>query len=79
MYFFPSRAAVTAFQQLMIMATLIPQFIVTFECGYCPKGLAGALIKYLIANEMEPISPGRSIPTRSSEIKYLFMLVLWIL
>ena len=55
-YFFPcvlANAAETALQQLMLTATPIPQLIVTFECGYCPKGLAGALIKYLMANEME--------------------------
>ena len=56
MYFFPcvlAHAAETAIQQLMLTATPIPQLIVTFECGYCPKGLAGALIKYLMSNEME--------------------------
>jgi hypothetical protein len=37
----------------MLTATPIPQLIITFECGYCPKGLAGALIKYLMANEMD--------------------------
>ena len=55
-YFFPcvlAHAVETALQQLMLTATPIPQLIVTFECGYCPKGLAGALIKYLMANEME--------------------------
>ena len=56
MYFFPCVLAHTmeaAVQQLMLAATPIPQLIVTFECGYCPKGLAGALIKYLMANEMQ--------------------------
>ena len=56
MYFFPcvlAHAMETAIQQLMLAATPIPQLIVTFECGYCPKGLAGALIKYLMANEMQ--------------------------
>ena len=55
-YFFPcvlAHAVETALQQLMLTATPIPQLIVTFECGYYPKGLAGALIKYLMANEME--------------------------
>ena len=33
--------------------TSVPNLMVTFECGYCPKGLAGALIKYLMANEMK--------------------------
>ena len=31
----------------------IPSLIVTFQCGYCPKGLFGILITYLINNEME--------------------------
>ena len=31
----------------------IPPLIVTFDCGYCPKGLFGTLITYLIANEMQ--------------------------
>ena len=31
----------------------IPQLIVTFQCGYCPKGLFGTLITYLINDEME--------------------------
>ena len=55
-YFFPcilAHAAETGFQQLMLTTTLIPHLIVTFKCGYCPKGVAGALIKYLMANEME--------------------------
>ena len=30
----------------------IPPLVVTFKCGYCPKGIAGALIKYLLTNEM---------------------------
>ena len=56
MYFIPcvlAHTMETAYQQLMLAATPIPQLIVTFECGYCPKGLAGALIKYLMANEMQ--------------------------
>ena len=31
----------------------IPQLVVTFKCGYCPKGVSGALIKYLLTNEMQ--------------------------
>ena len=49
MYFFPcvlAHTMETAVQQLTPAATPISQLIVTFECGYCPKGLAGALIKY---------------------------------
>ena len=29
----------------------ISPLIVTFKCGYCPKGLGGALINYLMTNE----------------------------
>jgi hypothetical protein len=56
MYFFPcvlTHALEDAYQQLMLISTQIPQLVVTFKCGYCPSGLAGALIKYLMANEME--------------------------
>ena len=55
-YFFPcilAHALEDEYQQLMLTGTSVPYLIVTFECGYCPKGLAGALIKYLTANEME--------------------------
>lgn len=31
----------------------IPPLLVTFKCGYCPKGLSGALIVYLLTNEMK--------------------------
>ena len=30
----------------------VPPLLVTFKCGYCPKGLPGALIIYLMTNEM---------------------------
>ena len=30
----------------------VPPLLVTFKCGYCPKGLPGALISYLMVNEM---------------------------
>ena len=55
-YFFPcvlAHTKETAVQKLMLTATPIPQLIITFRCGYCPKGIAGALIKYLMANEMQ--------------------------
>ena len=32
----------------------LPQLLVTFQCGYCPKGIFGTLITYLITNEMKP-------------------------
>lgn len=31
----------------------IAPLVVTFKCGYCPKGVSGALIKYLLTNEMK--------------------------
>ena len=31
----------------------VPPLIVTFQCGYCPKGLFGTLITYLINDEMQ--------------------------
>ena len=33
--------------------TPVPTLLISFKCGYIPQGVAGALIKYLIANEME--------------------------
>ena len=36
-----------------ISSSTIPQLIATFQCGYCPKGLFGTLITYLINNEMQ--------------------------
>ena len=33
--------------------TPVPTLHVSFECGYVPKGAAGALIAYLMANEIE--------------------------
>ena len=34
-------------------ASTLPQLIITFQCGYCPKGLFGTLVTYLITNEMQ--------------------------
>ena len=54
-YFFPCvlthTAIATNFRQLELSA-LGPTLMIAFKCGYCPKGLAGAVIKYLMANEM---------------------------
>ena len=30
----------------------VPTLAITFDCGYCPKGVAGATVKYLMTNEM---------------------------
>ena len=34
--------------------TVRPPLMVSFECGYCPKGVTGALIKYLMAELASP-------------------------
>ena len=36
-----------------VSSSTIPQLIATFQCGYCPKGLFGTLIIFLINNEMQ--------------------------
>ena len=36
-----------------ISSSTIPQLIAMFQCGYCPKGLFGTLITFLINNEMQ--------------------------
>ena len=61
MYFFPCVLAHTAMEtavhQLTLACTPVPNLVITFKCGYCPKGLAGALVKYLMANEMKSLFP----------------------
>ena len=39
-------------EQLPTQSSDTPPLLITFKCGYCPKGLAGALITYLLNNEM---------------------------
>ena len=39
-------------EQLLTQSSDTPPLLITFKCGYCPKGLAGALITYLLNNEM---------------------------
>ena len=61
MYFFPCVLAHVRSFKISIFhrmsqkwkAAGVPQLLVIFDCGYCPKGLPGALITYLMANEME--------------------------
>lgn len=31
----------------------VPTLAITFSCGYCPKGVTGAVIKFLMTNEMQ--------------------------
>ncbi len=42
---------------LLTYDTPVPNLLISFECGYIPKGVAGALIKYLMTNEMESCIP----------------------
>jgi ferredoxin-like protein FixX len=37
--------------EAVILSAEIPPFAIIFKCGYCPKGLGGALISYLMAIE----------------------------
>ena len=58
-YFFPCALAHAreSVEDQVAYSTPVPPLLISFKCGYCPKGVAGALIKYLIANEMESSSP----------------------
>ena len=73
--FFPCvlahAAKETPFHQLLLISSLVPNLMVTFKCSYCPKGLAGALIKYVMTNEMKwnQFLLGNFIMTKYSEIK----------
>ena len=31
----------------------VPTLAIVFDCGYCPKGVTGSVIKYLMTNEMQ--------------------------
>lgn len=55
MYFLPCVLCHANVPKLDTISDLseIPRLLVSFECGYCPKGVAGALIIYLMANEMQ--------------------------
>ena len=54
-YFLPCvlAHALESDSHLPVHVTPVPTLLISFKCGYIPKGVAGALIKYLIANEME--------------------------
>ena len=51
-YFLPC-VLTHAQEKKSIYNSTIPQLIATFQCGYCPKGLFGTLITYLINDEMQ--------------------------
>ena len=55
-YFFPAalcHAPETCVQDVPSSVTLPQPFLVAFEGGFCPRGIPGALIKYLMTNEMQ--------------------------
>ena len=51
-YFLPC-ALTHAQEKHYTPASTLPQLIVIFQCGYCPKGLFGTLVTFLINNEMQ--------------------------
>ena len=51
--FFLPCAVAHATEKHATHCTEIPQMLVAFKCGYCPKGLPGSLITYLMTNEMQ--------------------------
>ena len=51
-YFLPCVLAHSEVCTSPVLTSDIPPLLTTFKCGYCPKGLAGALIVYLLTNEM---------------------------
>ena len=52
-YFFPSALChVSEAQESSIKSMFSTPAIIAFETGFCPRGLAGALIKCLMTNEM---------------------------
>lgn len=54
MYFFPCVLAHSSKKMKWYPGyNPISSLLITFKCGYCPKGVAGSLIKYLITNEMK--------------------------
>ena len=55
-YFIPCVLAHAAkANDLEIHSLEISPLVVTFKCGYCPKGIGGALISYLMANKHSPL------------------------
>ena len=52
-YFFPCALSHVDELDTQLQDSTIPPLVVSFKCNYCPMGLAGALIKYLMTNEMD--------------------------
>ena len=52
-YFFPSALCHAPEPQIKQSSNSWPPLLVGFESGFCPRGIPGALIKYLMTNEMK--------------------------
>ena len=55
-YFFPSalsHAPELDTKQALFQSRMAPPVVITFESGFCPRGVPGALIKCLMTNEMK--------------------------
>ena len=52
-YFFPCILAhsETCKTKSLLKSSNVPSLLITFKCGYCPKGLPGALVVYLLTHE----------------------------
>ena len=51
-YFFPCALS-HANKSTYSLHSSIPSLVISFGCGFCPMGIGGALIKYLMTNEMQ--------------------------
>ena len=63
-YFFPMaicRAPERPLHQAS-PSNLVPPLLIGFESGFCPRGIPGALIKYLMTNEMKSSCPWYLLP-----------------
>ena len=58
-YFFPSAIcrAPLLDQTSPLKSSFAPELLVGFKNGFCPRGISGALIKYLMTNEMKAKRP----------------------
>ena len=58
-YFFPCVLAHANIRSSNSAPSSVPPLLISFECGFCPKGLPGALIMYLVANELKSSLPAQ--------------------
>jgi hypothetical protein len=65
-YFFPSAIchAPESHSTLPPNTNLWPSLLVGFKSGFCPRGIPGALIKYLMTNEMKAKRSWNIIPNK---------------